>query len=170
MKHAIVKFNNGNGALLCNSCKTIVAYGFDHEDKVHICKECKMKEVGSVFHDQYEFLQAGDVEQFTYEAENLALRLVKEEYRELFNTDEYIPPPSSSVPTDTNAIKEALDLMYVTAQYLNVTIGPDKAKECWDALHANNMSKCTNGKLLKREDGKVLKPEGYEKLDLTSVL
>ncbi len=135
----------------------------------YVCK-CTGRNVGSVFHDQMEFLQAGDVEQFTYEAENLALRLVKEEYRELFNTDEYIPPPGSSVPTDTNAIKEALDLVYVTAQYLNVTIGPDKAKQAWDMLHANNMSKCTNGKLLKREDGKVLKPEGYKKLDLTSVL
>ena len=41
-----------------------------------------------------------------------------------------------------------------------VTIGPDKAKECWDALHQNNMSKCIGGKLVKREDGKVLKPDG----------
>ena len=52
----------------------------------------------------------------------------------------------------------------------HASIGPDKAKEAWDMLHANNMSKCTNGKLVKREDGKVMKPEGYEKLDLTSVL
>jgi len=32
------------------------------------------------------------------------------------------------------------------------------------------MSKCTDGKLIKREDGKVLKPEGYKKLDLSEVL
>jgi predicted HAD superfamily Cof-like phosphohydrolase len=118
----------------------------------------------SLFDDQYEFLQAGDVEQFTTESEMLAFRLIEEEHAELVNTDEYIEF------SDSEAIKEALDLMYVTAQYLNVTIGPDKAKQAWDMLHANNMSKCTNGKLLKREDGKVLKPEGYKKLDLTSVL
>ena len=120
--------------------------------------------MNSVFHDQYEFLQAGDVEQFTTESEMLAFRLIEEEHAEFVNTDEYIKF------SDSEAIKEALDLMYVTAQYLNVTIGPDKAKECWDMLHANNMSKCTNGKLVKREDGKVLKPEGYKKLDLSEVL
>jgi len=73
-------------------------------------------------------------------------------------------------PKNINAIKEALDLMYVTAQYLNVTIGPDKALECWNALQNNNMSKCVDGKLIKREDGKILKPEGYKKLDLTEIL
>ena len=119
----------------------------------------------SLFDDQYEFLQAGDVEQFTSKSEQLAFNLIEEEYCEFINTDSYLGEHA-----DSEAIKEALDLMYVTAQYLNVTIGPDKAKECWDALHQNNMSKCTNGKLLKREDGKVLKPEGYKKLDLSKVL
>lgn len=118
----------------------------------------------SLFHDQYEFLQAGDVEQFTVRAEELAYDLIEEEWEEMRLE------PTWFTEGGTNLLKEALDLMYVTAQYLNVTIGPDKAKECWDALHANNMSKCTNGKLLKREDGKVLKPDGYKKLDLSELL
>ena len=101
----------------------------------YVCK-CTGRNVGSVFHDQMEFLQAGDVEQFTTESEMLAFRLIEEEHAEFVNTDEYIEF------SDSEAIKEALDLMYVTAQYLNVTIGADKAKEAWDALHANNMSKC----------------------------
>ena len=128
-------------------------------------KICKI----SLFHDQYEFLQAGDVTLGTVEAEQLAHGLIAEESGELFDEDYFFDglyEPKGNV----NAIKEALDLMYVTAQYLNVTIGPDKAKEAWDALHQNNMSKCTNGKLLKREDGKVLKPEGYKKLDLSEIL
>lgn len=37
MKLAILKFNNGNGALLCNHCRKIIAYGFAHEDKHHFC-------------------------------------------------------------------------------------------------------------------------------------
>lgn len=119
----------------------------------------------SIFHDQYEFLQAGDVPVGTLSAEELASKLIFEECDELNQEPYYLKEPNN-----INAIKEALDLMYVTAQYLNVTIGPDKAKECWDALHANNMSKCTDGKLIKREDGKVLKPEGYKKLDLSEVL
>ena len=119
----------------------------------------------SVFHDQYEFLRAGDVEQFTSKSEQLAFNLIEEEYCEFINTDSYLGEYA-----DSEAIKEALDLMYVTAQYLNVTIGPDKAEEAWDALHQNNMSKCHKGKLLKREDGKILKPEGYKPLDLSEVL
>ena len=129
----------------------------------------------SLFHDQYEFLQAGDVPVGTWAAEDLATQLVEEEFDEWFDEPSYFDNPDfleegEEEYFNINSIKEALDLMYVTAQYLNVTIGPDKAKEAWDALHANNMSKCTNGKLLKREDGKVLKPEGYEKLDLSKVL
>ena len=121
----------------------------------------------SIFHDQYEFLQAGDVEVGSRAAEDLASDLVYEEFHE-FSAEAHCYNTSTS--PQVNVVKEALDLMYVTAQYLNVTIGPDKAKECWDALHANNMSKCTDGKLRKRKDGKVLKPEGYKKLDLSEVL
>ena len=119
----------------------------------------------SIFHDQMEFLQAGDVELGTLEAEHLANALIEEEWGELIWEDFYLGTPSN-----IGSIKEALDLMYVTAQYLNVTIGADKAKECWDALHANNMSKCVDGKLVKRNDGKVLKPEGYKPLNLQEVL
>jgi hypothetical protein len=39
-KHADVKYNNGDGALLCNACRTIIAYGHDHEDKKHYCESC----------------------------------------------------------------------------------------------------------------------------------
>lgn len=42
-KHAIVKFNNGNGALLCNNCSVIIATGTKHEDKKHYCSKCKDK-------------------------------------------------------------------------------------------------------------------------------
>jgi hypothetical protein len=40
MKHAIIKFNNGNGALLCNECHTIIALGTNHIDKEHFCPSC----------------------------------------------------------------------------------------------------------------------------------
>ena len=122
----------------------------------------------SMFHDQAAFLEAGEVE-FPCKERNakerraieLAEKLVVEEFRE------WADEPIYGSPED---IKEALDLMYVTAQYINTLIGPDKALECWNALQENNMSKCTNGKLVKREDGKILKPEGYKKLDLTEIL
>ena len=98
------------------------------------------------------------------QAEELAYDLIEEEWEEMRLE------PVWFMEGGTNLVKEALDLMYVTAQYLNVTVGPDKAKEAWDALHQNNMSKCHKGKLLKREDGKILKPEGYKPLDLSEIL
>ena len=39
-KLADVRFNSGVGALLCNRCRIILDYGFEHEDKLHYCKEC----------------------------------------------------------------------------------------------------------------------------------
>lgn len=34
--------------------------------------------------------------------------------------------------------------------------------EAFSRVHKSNMSKLTDGKLVKREDGKILKPESYE--------
>lgn len=39
-RRAVVKFNNGNGALLCNRCRVIIATGSDHQDVEHYCDEC----------------------------------------------------------------------------------------------------------------------------------
>lgn len=44
-KHAIVKFNGGFGALLCNKCFHIIKEDFDIaeiEDREHLCKTCEM--------------------------------------------------------------------------------------------------------------------------------
>ena len=120
----------------------------------------------SIFHDQAEFLKAGDVKVPSSGLKGvlLAETLVEEEFKEWQEEDTHFPLPNH------DKIKEALDLMYVCAQYLNVTLGPDKAKECWDLVHQNNMSKCTDGKLVKREDGKILKPKNYTKVNLGEVL
>lgn len=124
----------------------------------------------SMFHDQAEFLMAGDVKTGTVAAENLAFTLINEELDEFFETGTFFPSGQVCETSDSNAIKEALDVVYVMAQYLNVTVGPDKAKELWDALHQNNMSKCVEGKLVKNEQGKILKPENYVPLDIEKLL
>ena len=43
-RKAIVKFNNGNGALLCNGCLVVMAVGFEHEDREHLCPTCTKDE------------------------------------------------------------------------------------------------------------------------------
>jgi ferredoxin len=40
-KRAIVKWNGGRGALLCNRCRVIVREGAEHEDVEHYCASCR---------------------------------------------------------------------------------------------------------------------------------
>ena len=42
--------------------------------------------------------------------------------------------------------------------------------EAFVRVHKSNMSKLTDGKLLKREDGKILKPDSYEPPDLMELV
>lgn len=44
---AIIKFNSGNGALLCNNCNVIITLSTDHDKYIeHFCKKCKDKKNG----------------------------------------------------------------------------------------------------------------------------
>lgn len=43
-EYATVKWNSGEGALLCDKCSVILATGFLHEDKKHYCKDCLIPE------------------------------------------------------------------------------------------------------------------------------
>ena len=64
-----------------------------------------------------------------------------------------------------------VDSVYVLFQLANTLQLP--FDELFLAVHNNNMSKIqhdADGKLRKREDGKLLKPEGYKKVDLRSIL
>jgi hypothetical protein len=61
------------------------------------------------------------------------------------------------------------DLVWVI-QGLFVTLGIDFDK-VWEEVKTSNMSKVSdNGKIIKREDGKVLKPDTYFKPDIEKVL
>ncbi len=40
MKTGVIKFNNGNGALLCPDCRTIIMYGIPHAT-FYYCDKCK---------------------------------------------------------------------------------------------------------------------------------
>lgn len=118
----------------------------------------------NIFTAQAQFLEkAGKVVAGETEAPSEQIRmsedLVVEEFREWSEETE---------AGSAEDVKEAIDLMYVTAQYLNSVIGPNKATRCLEAVHSNNMTKLKNVSF--RPDGKVNKGKGYKKVDLSEII
>lgn len=92
---------------------------------------------------------------------NLYMALVMEEYKELI---------VAFGNRDMVEIADACaDLKWVI-EGLEHTLGiPQQA--VWDEVARSNLAKISpNGKVLKREDGKVLKPEGWTPPDIKSIL
>jgi hypothetical protein len=51
-KTAKIKFNNGLGAILCNTCERVIKTGWDHEDRAYYCSPaCEPKKVESLDDD-----------------------------------------------------------------------------------------------------------------------
>lgn len=66
-----------------------------------------------------------------------------------------------------NLCKEWADLQYVVSQaalYYNIP-----ADKSFDRVHESNMTKVVDGKIKFREDGKILKPEGYKPVDMSGL-
>lgn len=117
----------------------------------------------NIFTAQAQFLEAagkvvaGETEAPEEQIE-MSCQLILEEFEELDNEER----------GSIESVKEAIDLMYVTAQYLNSVIGPNKATRCLEAVHANNMTKVRNATF--RADGKVLKGKKYKKVNLDEII
>lgn len=116
----------------------------------------------NIFKKQAEFMAAGEVKfpDDSYKAKSLCHRLIKEEYREYVNELSFCVDDKPS----WSELKEVCDLMVVCSQKLVTDVGPEKAQALLEAVMSNNMSKCIDGKLVKREDGKILKPDGFDKM------
>lgn len=87
----------------------------------------------------------------------LYAKLVDEEYKEFLDA-----------PDDANKLQEAVDLIWVTLGYC-ITRGWD-VPGAWEELARANMDKIQldeNGQLKRRADGKILKPENWQKPDFT---
>ena len=112
---------------------------------------------------QGEFLKAGDVKfpDVSYKAQILCLLLIHEEFQE-YQAEECLFDINDK--ETWNELKEVCDLIIVCAQKLNIDVGIEKAQLLLEAVMKNNMDKCVDGKLVKREDGKILKPEGFDKM------
>jgi predicted HAD superfamily Cof-like phosphohydrolase len=125
----------------------------------------------SIFRDQRDFMRACD--QMFSEGLNVETSLwgtlIHEEYLELHKAlQDFQTQPVLNHKAEV--AKEAIDLIYVIAGLLNNLQVP--ADDVWLAVHDSNMSKVDpqTGKVLKRHDGKILKPEGWKKPDILKLL
>lgn len=64
-------------------------------------------------------------------------------------------------------VKEIADVQYVLSQ-LAIFYDVD-LQIAFNRVAANNMTKVVDGKVIYREDGKILKPEGYQKPDMRGI-
>ena len=90
----------------------------------------------------------------------LYIDLIDEEFREL--CDGFLRRHIGDI-ADGGA-----DLVWVV-KGLFTTLGID-FDQVWQEIRASNMSKVVDGKVIRREDGKILKPDTYFKPDIEKVL
>ena len=112
--------------------------------------------MGNVFEDQTKFMMACDQTVCEYNEQQLNMyhTLIKEETKEL---------QESFDNNDKVEILDALiDIIVVTAGAIN-SMGAN-GQGAWDEVMKTNFAKIDSitGKVKKREDGKVLKPEGWK--------
>tara|TARA_A100001015_G_C14712653_1_gene602730 strand:- start:352 stop:747 length:396 start_codon:yes stop_codon:yes gene_type:complete len=91
---------------------------------------------------------------------DLRIQLIEEEVDELFD--------GVDRRDMTNVAKELVDILYVVYGMGNA-MGID-LDNCFDEVHASNMSKLENGKVLYSETGKVLKGKNYFEPELERLL
>jgi predicted HAD superfamily Cof-like phosphohydrolase len=101
-------------------------------------------------------------------SEALALReaLIDEEYREVKEAIAALRTnPAASAVDLTDLASELVDLLYVTYGALSAIGVP--TEDIFGAIHEANMLKLTGPK---REDGKQLKPEGWQPADVKAII
>jgi predicted HAD superfamily Cof-like phosphohydrolase len=109
------------------------------------------------FLDQYNFMKACDqtVGQQNLQQYQLYCNLIKEEFDELCESD--------NIVDDLDAL---IDILVVTIGAIH-SLGAN-GEAAWNEVMRTNFAKIDpdTGKVRKREDGKVLKPEGWTPPDL----
>ena len=113
----------------------------------------------SVFEDQEKFMTACDqtVTGFNAAQYQLYKDLIREEFQELEDAE-----------THVDALDALVDILVVTIGAIH-SMGAD-GEGAWNEVMRTNFAKIdpVTGKVRKREDGKVLKPEGWTPPNLVS--
>lgn len=118
----------------------------------------------NVFEDQKKFMQAGGqtVDKFNVAQYEMYLNLIEEEHTEL--------KTALSENNKLGQLDAFLDMIVVIVGAMH-SLGCD-AEGGWNEVIRSNMSKVdlTTGKLIKRADGKILKPDTYSPPNLKPFL
>lgn len=94
------------------------------------------------------------------EERELRMRLMKEEMKEYEQAEH-----NNDL---TNLAVELADIIYIacgTAVSYGIPLD-----DVFNAIHQANMNKLVDGKVIRREDGKIKKPEGWEPADIAGIL
>jgi predicted HAD superfamily Cof-like phosphohydrolase len=121
--------------------------------------------MSKVFTDVSVFLKAvgqelpSSPQQSVSEQAELYKKLIKEEVEEFWEAE--------SASDDVEQIDACFDMMWVIVGYMK-SRGWD-CENIWDEGAKSNLSKIdpVSGKVIRREDGKILKPEGWKPPDFT---
>jgi len=112
------------------------------------------------FHRAFE-QRVGDKPELPDPAErDLRVKLLREEFREYIDAE---------TDHDIVEIADALaDIIYIvcgTAVSYGIPLD-----DIFEEVHASNMAKLVDGKVIRRADGKIQKPEGWEPPDIERIL
>ena len=114
-----------------------------------------------------DFMEAMDQEVLIYPVfpeehiQRLRIDLIEEELDEL-----HLGIDNQDIVEVADALTDLLYVVYGAGHALGIDLD-----ECFQEVHQSNMSKLgEDGRAIKREDGKVLKPDTYFPPDLKSVL
>ena len=91
---------------------------------------------------------------------DLRVKLLREEFKEYIDAE---------IENDLVEIADALaDIIYIacgTAVSYGIPLD-----DVFESVHASNMAKLVDGKVIRRADGKVQKPEGWQPPDIKRIL
>jgi predicted HAD superfamily Cof-like phosphohydrolase len=115
--------------------------------------------------DVADFMRAGkhdvhaELQPFNQQA-MMYFDLVREEYYEL-----YCAIKNMDIVETADACADLIWVIEGLCHSLGIPL-----QKVWDEVNRSNMSKLIEGNLVKREDGKILKPDTYSPPDIKSIL
>lgn len=112
-----------------------------------------------------QFRAAGNSPDFKTKPDDLdlVLRCIDEEWNE-FSEAAQDYAKEQTEETRKQLTKEWADLQYVVSQaacFFEIPADP-----AFNRVHGSNMTKVVDGRIIKREDGKILKPDTYKAPDM----